>query len=278
MAGGEYGIRGYILALDTKTGKEAWRFYTIPGPGEPGHETWKGDSWKTGGASVWVTGSYDPDTNLTFWGIGNPGPDWNGDNRAGDNLYSHARWWRSMPTPASSSGITSFRRTTSSITTAAQVPVLADIDWQGRPRKVMMWANRNGLFYVLDRTTGQFLMRQALRQGELDERVRRTRPADEGAQRRVEQRRHADLSGQSGRHQLVQPVVQPAHRTVLHSCRGTTTRRCTSSRIRISWKAGRSAAEVRVHTGPATKSGVQNFRADDDIYGAIRAIDPEDRR
>ncbi len=88
MAGGEYGIRGYILALDAKTGKEAWRFYTIPGPGEPGHETWKGDSWKHGGASVWVTGSYDPDTNLTFWGIGNPGPDWNGDNRAGDNLYS----------------------------------------------------------------------------------------------------------------------------------------------------------------------------------------------
>ena len=71
-----------------KTGKEAWRFYTIPGPGEPGHETWAGDSWKTGGASVWVTGSYDPDLNLTYWGIGNPGPDWNGDRRAGDNLYS----------------------------------------------------------------------------------------------------------------------------------------------------------------------------------------------
>src|SRR5437868_1049199 len=84
----EFGIRGFIAAYDAKTGKEAWRFYTIPGPGEPGHESWAGDSWKTGGASVWVTGSYDPDTNLTFWGIGNPGPDWNGDKRAGDNLYS----------------------------------------------------------------------------------------------------------------------------------------------------------------------------------------------
>ena len=81
-AGGEYGIRGFIAAYDVKTGKEVWRFYTVPGPGEPGNETWKGDSWKTGGASVWVTGSYDPALNLTYWGIGNPGPDWNGDMRA----------------------------------------------------------------------------------------------------------------------------------------------------------------------------------------------------
>jgi len=87
-AGGEYGIRGFIAAYNARTGKEAWRFYTIPGPGEAGHETWAGDSWKHGGASVWVTGSYDPALNLTYWGIGNPGPDWNGDERAGDNLYS----------------------------------------------------------------------------------------------------------------------------------------------------------------------------------------------
>src|SRR5712691_6585114 len=87
-AGGEYGIRGFIAAFDAKTGREAWRFYTIPGPGEPGHETWTGDSWKMGGASVWMTGSYDPEQNLTYWGVGNPGPDWNGDTRPGDNLYS----------------------------------------------------------------------------------------------------------------------------------------------------------------------------------------------
>ena len=79
-AGGEYGIRGFIAAYDAKTGKEAWRFYTIPGKGEPGNETWTGDSWQHGGASVWVTGSYDPALNLTYWGIGNPGPDWNGDD------------------------------------------------------------------------------------------------------------------------------------------------------------------------------------------------------
>ena len=87
-AGGEYGVRGFIAAFDARTGKEAWRFYTIPGPGEPGNETWAGDSWKTGGGSIWVTGSYDPELNLTYWGIGNPGPDWNGDARLGDNLYS----------------------------------------------------------------------------------------------------------------------------------------------------------------------------------------------
>src|SRR5204863_7875629 len=90
LAGGDLGVRGFISAFDAKTGKEAWRFYTIPGKGEPGNETWAGDSWKTGGASVWVTGSYDPDSNLTYWGIGNPGPDWNGDNRGGDNLYSNS--------------------------------------------------------------------------------------------------------------------------------------------------------------------------------------------
>ena len=79
---------GSLRRSTRKPEVEAWRFYTIPGPGEPGHDTWAGDSWKHGGASVWVTGSYDPDLNLTYWGIGNPGPDYNADGRAGDNLYS----------------------------------------------------------------------------------------------------------------------------------------------------------------------------------------------
>jgi alcohol dehydrogenase (cytochrome c) len=87
-AGGEFGVRGFIAAWDVNTGKEVWRFNTVPGPGEPGHETWSGDSWQHGGAPIWVTGSYDPDLNLTYWGTGNPGPDWDGDARLGDNLYS----------------------------------------------------------------------------------------------------------------------------------------------------------------------------------------------
>jgi alcohol dehydrogenase (cytochrome c) len=155
-AGGEFGIRGFIAAYDVRTGKEAWRFYTVAGPGDPNQKTWGGDSWKTGGGSVWVTGSYDPQQNLTYWGIGNPGPDWNGDSRPGDNLYTDSvvaldadtgklKWYYQF-SPHDEFDYD-----------AVQVPVLADMQWQGRPRKVMLWANRNGLFYALDRTTGEFL-------------------------------------------------------------------------------------------------------------------------
>src|SRR5437762_607445 len=88
IAGGEFGIRGFLDAYDAKTGRRVWRFYTIPAKGEPGNETWAGDSWKTGSAPTWVTGAYEPETNTVYWGTGNPGPDWNGDVRKGDNLYS----------------------------------------------------------------------------------------------------------------------------------------------------------------------------------------------
>jgi alcohol dehydrogenase (cytochrome c) len=155
-AGGEYGIRGFLAAYDAKTGKEAWRFYTVAGPGEPGKESWGGESWKTGGGSIWVTGSYDRDTNLTYWGVGNAGPDRNGDSRPGDNLYTSSvvaldadtgqLKWHYQFSPHDE-----FDQD------AVQVPVLADVRWMNRPRKVMFWANRNGFFYVLDRTNGEFL-------------------------------------------------------------------------------------------------------------------------
>jgi alcohol dehydrogenase (cytochrome c) len=157
MAGGDMPIRSYLVALDAKTGKQVWKFDTIPGPGEPNHETWSGDSWKTGGAAIWNTGSYDPDTNLTFWGIGNPAPDTNGDVRLGDNLYSDCV----VALDADTGKLKWFYQFTPHDTMdydSTQVPVLADIEFQGRPRKVMLWANRNGVFYVLDRVTGQFLM------------------------------------------------------------------------------------------------------------------------
>jgi alcohol dehydrogenase (cytochrome c) len=154
--GGDGPIRGYISAFDAKTGKEAWRFYTIPAAGEPGNETWAGDSWKTGGAGVWNAGAYDPGTNLVYFGTGNPSPDWDGRNRLGDNLYSDSvvaldadtgklKWYYQF-TPHDELDYDS-----------TQVPTLADVQWQGRPRKVMLWANRNGVMYVLDRTTGEFL-------------------------------------------------------------------------------------------------------------------------
>jgi alcohol dehydrogenase (cytochrome c) len=160
-AGGEYGIRGFIAAFDAKTGDERWRFYTIPGPGEPGHESWADDSWTRGGGSVWMTGSYDPELNLTYWGVGNPGADFNGDTRQGDNLYTD-----SVVALDADSGKLKwhFQFTPHDVWDydSVQVPVLADINWTGRdgrtqPRKVMLWANRNGFFYALDRTNGQFL-------------------------------------------------------------------------------------------------------------------------
>jgi alcohol dehydrogenase (cytochrome c) len=154
--GGEFGIRGFIAAYDVATGKEAWRFNTIPGPGEPGHETWKNDAWKTGGGSVWLTPSFDPSTNLTYWGVGNPGPDWNSDQRPGDNLYTDsvvaldadtgALKWHFQFTPNDTYDYD-----------AVQIAVLADIPWRGTPTKAMLWANRNGFWYVLDRTNGRFL-------------------------------------------------------------------------------------------------------------------------
>src|SRR5690242_14381236 len=163
VAGGEHGVRGFLAAYDANTGKEVWRFNTVPGPGEAGYETWLGkdgkpnDSYLHGGAPIWVTGSYDPETNLTMWGTGNAGPDWNGDARLGDNLYSS-----SVVALDADTGKLKWHYQFSPHNEfdwdATQVPVLADIQFQGRPRKVMMWANRNGVFYVLDRTTGQFLL------------------------------------------------------------------------------------------------------------------------
>lgn len=88
VSGGEAGIRGFVDAYDATSGEKLWRFWSVPGPGEKGNETWSDDSWKTGGGSTWVTGSWDPDSNTVYWGIGNPGPDWNGDARRGDNLYT----------------------------------------------------------------------------------------------------------------------------------------------------------------------------------------------
>src|SRR5678816_1931441 len=155
-AGGDGAIRGFLAAFDAKTGKEVWRFYNIPGPGEPGNETWSGESWKTGGAGIWTTGTYDPETKLTFWGVGNPQPDTDGRGRLGDNLYTDCvialdsdtgklKWYYQF-TPHDEMDYDS-----------TQVPVLADIEVKGKMRKVLMLANRNGVMYVIDRTNGEFI-------------------------------------------------------------------------------------------------------------------------
>ncbi len=156
VGGAEYGIRGFVAAFDPKNGRELWRFYTIPGTGEPGSETWSGEVWQHGGGSVWVTGSYDPALNLTYWGVGNPGPDYNPNQRPGDNLYTDSvvaldadtgkLKWHYQFTPNDGYDYDS-----------VQVPVLADLMWRGTLTKAMLWANRNGNFYVLDREHGRFL-------------------------------------------------------------------------------------------------------------------------
>jgi|GraSoiStandDraft_10_1057309.scaffolds.fasta_scaffold26889_1 alcohol dehydrogenase (cytochrome c) len=176
VGGGDLGIRGYLAAYEAQTGKEVWRFYTIPGPGEAGHETWKPcppessssvtdpnycdpEAWKHGGAPIWLTGSYDPDLNLAYFGTGNTWPDYNNTQRPGDNLYAESvvaldadtgkLRWHFQFTPNGRYDYDS-----------VQIPVLADMNWSGTSGKLMFWANRNGFFYVLDRSSGKFVRGQ----------------------------------------------------------------------------------------------------------------------
>jgi alcohol dehydrogenase (cytochrome c) len=155
VGGGEFGIRGFLDAYDAATGKRVWRTYTIPGDGEKGNESWSGDSWKTGGGPTWVTGTYDPELKLIYWGIGNPGPLFTGKSRRGDNLYTCSLLaldaatgkyrWHFQFTPHDEHDWD-----------ANQVPILIDRG-EGEPRKLVVTANRNGFYYVLDRVTGRFL-------------------------------------------------------------------------------------------------------------------------
>jgi len=157
ISGGEAGIRGFIDAYDAKTGKQLWRFWTIPGTGEPGNDSWHmTDSWKTGGGSTWVTGSYDPALKLIYWGVGNPGPDWNGDPRPGDNLYTCSL----VALDAETGKLKWYFQFTPHDThdwDATEIPVLLDTMVRGKLRKVVAMANRNGFYYLLDRETGEFL-------------------------------------------------------------------------------------------------------------------------
>ncbi len=156
IAGGEFGIRGFIDAYDPVTGELVWRTYTIPGEGEFGVDTWLGDSWKTGGSATWITGAYDPDLNLIYWGTGNPGPDWNGDVRLGDNLYSDS----ALALNGDTGEIEWYFQFTPHDVhdwDAIQIPILADLNINGQNRRTMMWANRNAFFYTIDAADGQFI-------------------------------------------------------------------------------------------------------------------------
>lgn len=160
MGGGEGGLRGYIDAYDANDGKRLWRLYTIPTAGEPGVQSWEGDSWKYGGATTWNTGAYDPETNTIFWGTGNPAPDWNGDARKGDNLYSCSL----LAIDANTGKMKWYFQFSPHEThdwDAAEPPMLFDVMIDGKERKVVAQANRNAFYYVLDRETGEFLAGKA---------------------------------------------------------------------------------------------------------------------
>jgi len=156
IAGGDEGVRGFVAAYDQATGKEVWRFWAVPARGEPGSETWKGSAIDHPGAATWMTGSYDAELGTLYWAMGNPGPDMIGDDRAGDNLYSDSvvaidaktgrRKWHFQFTPHDVHDYD-----------AQQPMVLVDAPWKGTPRKLLLQANRNGYFYVLDRVTGEYL-------------------------------------------------------------------------------------------------------------------------
>jgi alcohol dehydrogenase (cytochrome c) len=153
VSGGEYGIRGFIEAYDATTGERRWRFYTIPGKGEPGNETWEGDSWKIGGSPAWITGTFDPETNTTFWTTGNPSPSNRGIGRAGDNLYSNSLLALD-PDTGKLKWYFQFTQHDEHDYDATQVPVMVD----DGGKKLIVQANRNGFFYVIDRTSGKLVL------------------------------------------------------------------------------------------------------------------------
>ena len=157
IAGGEYGIRGFIASYSAADGSLQWKFDTVPSPGQPGSDSWAGDSWKHGGVPTWTTGSYDPQLGLLYWGTGNPSPVYQASVRAGDNLYSNSlvaldaktgklRWYFQF-TPGDDHDWD-----------ATQQPVLTDFYRSGERIPAVVQANRNGFFYVLDRRNGQFLL------------------------------------------------------------------------------------------------------------------------
>ena len=156
VSGGDEGIRGFLDAYKAATGERAWRFWTVPAPGEPGSETWVGKSSEHGCAATWLTGTYDPDAKLLYWPTGNPCPDYNGDERRGDNLYSNSVL---ALNPATGRLAWHFQFTPHDLHDwdATETPMLVDADVGGRQRKLLLHADRNGFFYVLDRLTGELL-------------------------------------------------------------------------------------------------------------------------
>jgi alcohol dehydrogenase (cytochrome c) len=277
----EAGANCWVAAYDIKTGKELWRFDTAPTSADvPEAKTWVSDSWKHGGSPIWNAGSYDPETNLTFWGTGNPNPGWNGDVRTpADNLYSNCvialdadtgkLKWHYQFTPGDEYDWD-----------ATQVPVLVDMEWQGRPRKLMLWANRNGFFYVLDRVTGRFLMGKAfVKQTWNDGFDEKGRPKKNPAFWPKPMGGIVVSPGTQGGTNWYPPSYSP--RTGLFYVPTWENSSARSAKYDAGqWQEGRRytgstpPADAPVPAGGRASRPLATFRKEEEGYGAIRALDP----
>jgi len=257
MAGGDLATRGFLDAYSLETGKRLWRFNTVPAPGEPGGDTWPAGHFERGGGATWITGSYDPDLNLLYWGVGNPNPDFYGGNRRGDNLYTASvvaldpdtgrLRWHFQYTPHDEHDWDS-----------NQIQVLADLMISGRVRKTLITANRNGFFYVLDRTNGAFIQAKpyvtTTWAKEVDAKGRpielpNQRPTDKGT------RTCPDLAGGSS---FTSPSFDPARRLFFVSARETC--QMYASRLPGKYELG----DLMIGGSTFERGGT----------GALRAIDP----
>lgn len=270
----EFGTNCWLAAYDVHSGNEVWRFNTVAEPGQPGHDTWPGDSWQHGGAPIWVTGSYDPETNLTFWGTGNPNPGWNGGPRnPGDNLYSDSvialdadtgkLKWHYQFTPNDEFDWD-----------AVQVPVLADIEWQGAPRKVMLWANRNGFFYVLDRVTGKFLLGKAfVKQNWNTGFDHKGRPIKAAHAKPTPEGTYIEPGTQGGTN-WYSPSFSPRTGLFYVSTWDNYSAIATFAEV-PPWREGRKYTGRAPTRGGGRGNASPAFRTEVEGYGAVRAIDPK---
>lgn len=259
VSGGDYASRGFIDAYDAETGTRAWRFYTVPGPGERGSETWPGvEPMLRGGGAVWATGAYDPALNLVYYGTGNPNPDYYGDDRKGDNLYTC-----SLLALDADTGVLKwhYQFTPHDIHDwdSTQVPVLGDVTFAGQPHKVVMLANRNGFFYVLDRESGKLLLGKPFTGTNW---AREIGPDGKPVVLEEVGTREKCLPDQRGGTNFMPPSFDPVRRLFFVTARET----CVTW---VSTKPTEITLGDRVPSG-----GPKHFEDGPQQYSALRAIDP----
>jgi alcohol dehydrogenase (cytochrome c) len=259
VAGGDYATRGFIDAYEAETGVRAWRFYTVPGIGERGSDSWpSADVMQRGGGAVWVTGAYDPELNLAYYGVGNPNPDYWGGDRTGDNLYTCSLValdvdtgqlkWHYQFTPHDVHDWDS-----------TQVPVLGDLTVRGEPHKVVMFANRNGFFYVLDRVTGKLLIGRPFTGTKW---AREIGPDGKPVVLEEIGTRENCLPDQRGGTNFMPPSFDPERRLFFVTARET----C------VTWVMTKPTSITL--GGPNSSGGARHFEDGPEQYSALRAIDP----